>query len=193
MRNCKLRNLLAGLIASTTFCSAASASQPVTYTDYARVVQVERSFRIEQVREPQRVCEFVPDRPHRRSGGHNHQHRYDAGNTIVGGIIGGAIGHHLTRSINGRSNAGATLAGAALGAGIANAGHSRHNQPGRYHDNHRRTGRRHCTTTTITREHRVADGYDVTYVYRGNQFQTHTRNHPGKRIPVTITISAGSH
>ena len=136
---CNLKNLLTGMLGSMLLCSAASAGQPASYTDYARVVQVERSFRTERVREPQRVCKFVPHRAHGSNGQGQHNKR-----------------------------------------------------PGRYTDNYRRTGQRRCTTTTLVREHQVANGYHVTYVYRGNRFQTHTQNHPGQRIPVTITISANS-
>ncbi len=193
MRNPISINRLAVLFTGLLVSATAAAGAPVTYTDYARVVHVEPSYRVELIREPQRVCNFVPNRSHRGSTHQHHGNHHNGGATIVGGIIGGAIGHHLTRSVNGRGNAGATLAVAAIGAGIANAGHSQRHNPGRYQDKHRHSGRRHCTTTTVTREHRVADGYDVTYVYRGNRFETHTQRHPGKHIPVTITISAGSH
>lgn len=188
---------IAGML--LTGLSSVAAAAPQTFTDHARVTHVEPAWRIEYVREPQRVCETRPGNAHRPHRPHHqyrphHQHgaRPNQGTaTFVGAVIGGAIGHQLTGSASDRSRAGATLASAAIGATLANAGsHSRHAGHGRY-DNHNRhsAGRRHCTTTTVTREHRYPDGYNVTYVYRGNQFQTRMRNHPGRRIPVTITLS----
>lgn len=146
---------------------------------------------------------------------------------IVGGVVGGAIGHHLTESINGRNDAVVTLAGAAIGSAIAgsaarnqtnrqahrynpaNTSHvnynhrrthrNRHGQVhhnsrrqnshnGHGHNSHNNQGYERCVTTTVSRQERRHDGYNVTYVYRGQSFQTITDQDPGDRIRVRVQI-----
>ncbi len=147
---------------------------------------------------------------------HNRQHannRHDStGAVFIGGLIGGAIGREVSKSVNGRSSVGATVAGAVIGSTLASAG-SRGNHRGNYGNNrrhgtspqqhhhrsdhstrsHQRRDYGHpqqrCTTTTHTSKEKRADGYRVTYMYKGNTFKTHMHHHPRQRIPVQVSLS----
>lgn len=182
------------------------------FKDYARVLHVEPKFRIVTKRTPQRTCD-VPNRHyhqsyqssynnHRPNNNHRpaHQHRpHNPGAVFIGGVIGGAIGHELTRSVNGKTNPGAVITGAAIGAGlVANHQQQRRHRPQQTHASshqydkpHRRHRRPHCSTTYHIQEIRQPDGYLVTYRFRGETFRTHTDYHPGDRIPVRVAISTG--
>lgn len=144
--------------------------------------------------------------------------RHDsAGAVIIGGLIGGAIGREVSKSVNGRSSVGATVAGAVIGSTLASAGNpsagNRGNNRGNYGHNrpyvtstqhhhnrsdhstrsHQRRDYGHqqqrCTTTTHTTREKRADGYKVTYMYKGNTFKTHMNHHPRQRIPVQVSLS----
>ena len=210
------------------------------FTDYARVVHVEPAYRYDTVKVPQKVCRpsYNTQKNNHTDRSHHRQHsntqnyrssqRYStstdsAGAVFIGGVIGGAIGHQVSRSVNGHSSAGATVAGAIIGSTLAHSasksgqshnnysgnrpftGSAQHNQS---RNNHNRQQRRnlqyptprshqrgsapqHCTTTTQTRRERHKDGFNVTYIYKGQSFSTHTNRHPGKRIAVQVAISTG--
>ena len=186
------------------------------YRDYGKVVHVEPIYRTVTKRVPHRTCHVPRGHSNRHNNGHHNGHRNNHYRSdlnqqrsrprpeavFIGGVIGGAIGHELTKSINGRSSTGATLAGAAIGAGLV-AGHQNYNNHGgnrqRISSNHYRHKHRHqkhnkhrqqrCTTTEHVQHVRELSGYQVTYRYHGRTFQTHTDHHPGAKIPVRVAIS----
>ncbi len=145
-----------------------------------------------------------------RSRAVNHSNTNSA--VFIGGVIGGAIGHHVTRNINGRGNVGATLAGAAIGSTLAhtaarnqistqphnqNRGHMglSHNRGHNGRDNrilrrnhHRPDNYERCRTINVSYEERRHDGYNVTYRYHGHTFNTRTAQDPGDRIAVRVQI-----
>ncbi len=217
-RSVRNNRFIKAAIATTTALTLAFTSQAAladkshTHTEYARVVHVEPLYRYVKIKEPQRICRPVNhhrtyDRPrdyrphnHHRS---NRSHGRANGDVFVAGVIGGAIGHELSRSINGRPSAGATIAGAVIGSALASGSHasdhrprySEHNVSHRHNSRHnsdrhdyRHNNRQHCTRTVHTRTERKRDGYKVTYRYRGHQYHTRTRQHPGNRLPITVTI-----
>lgn len=215
-KNGFIRTALATTAALTlAFTSqTALADKSHTHTEYARVVHVEPLYRYVTIKEPQRICRPVNHyrtydrprdyRPHNRHRSNRlHGHGRANGDVFVAGVIGGAIGHELSRSINGRPSAGATIAGAVIGSALAGSSHASDNRP-RYsghnvshrHDyrhnsdrhNYRHNNRQHCTRTVHTRTERKRDGYKVTYRYRGHQYHTKTQQHPGNRLPITVTI-----
>ena len=47
---------------------------------------------------------------------------------------------------------------------------------------------RRCTTTTETRERTVLDGYDVTYLYHGQEFTKRVSEDPGDRIRIRVDV-----
>ncbi len=184
------------------------------FSDYGKVLHVEPVYRTVTKRTPHRTCHVPPG--HRSNHGHsngrhNGHYRSDANRrdlrprpeaVFIGGVIGGAIGHELTKSIHGRGSTGATLAGAAIGAGLV-AGHQQQHNNNHYRDNrrrvvshkprhqqHNRHRQQRCTTTEHVQHVRELSGYQVTYRYRGRTFQTHTDHHPGDKIPVRVAISS---
>jgi uncharacterized protein YcfJ len=182
------------------------------FTDYARVLHVEPTYRTVTRRTPQRTCHVPPghrqnphNHGHYRSHNRQQQRRHSPEAVFVRGVIGGAIGHELTKSINGRSNTGATLAGAAIGAGLVAAhqqqrsytdksyGNNRKYVTSTQHHNRHKQGNHHrqkrCTTTEHVQRVREISGYRVTYRFRGRTFHTHTDHHPGDKIPVRVAVS----
>lgn len=140
--------------------------QRVEYREnYARVVRSTPVYREVAIQVPVDSCHVeTVAYSERRHGGDSFQ------GTVVGGLIGAAIGHEVGR------NGHATAAGGLLGAAIGNnvAGGSR--QVTRYED------REICTTRYRTEYQRELVGYDVTYRYDGRVYTTNTRHHPGDRI-----------
>ncbi len=131
---------------------------------------------------------------------------------FIGGVIGGAIGHHVTRNINGSGNVGATLAGAAIGSTLAHTaarnqispqrhnqnrghttsshdrGHNGHGNRGHGRNHQRNNSYERCQTVNVSYEERRRDGYNVTYRYHGHIFNTRTTQDPGDRIAVRVQI-----
>ncbi len=214
MKSRLLLTLGTALLAAGTFSLSAFAGdghhRQHKYRDYARVIHVEPKYRIVTRRIPQRTCDAPRYHQPYQTRHQSHQRRHRPEAVFIGGVIGGAIGHELTRSVNGRSHPGAVVAGAAIGAGLV-AGHQHHNNS-RHHrrelitthhnhhrkhkkhrnnNHHRPQSRPHCTTTEHVQRIKKPDGFTVTYRYRGQTFRTHTDHHPGDRIPVRVALSAG--
>jgi uncharacterized protein YcfJ len=141
-------------------------SQPVVeYTEYARVVSSRPIYRTVAVEVPQDSCQMETVAYSERSrGGDSFK------GTVVGGLIGAAIGHEVGR--NGRATAAGGLIGAAIGNDIA----SNRRQVTRYED------REVCRTEYRTEYEHQLVGYDVTYSYDNRVYHTETRRHPGDRI-----------
>lgn len=148
----KLTSILTAATLTLAFTATTThAGDRQKFTDYARVVHVEPAFRYVTVKVPQKVC--TPHYNNHTRGQHtNHHQRHNSQNlrhqtnqhttrrrdstgaVFIGGVIGGAIGHEVSKSINGRGSAGATIAGAIIGSTLANS--ATHNQPrGNYGNN----------------------------------------------------------
>jgi uncharacterized protein YcfJ len=104
------------------------------------------------------------------------------GPTLLGGIIGAAVGNQIGRGDGRRA---ATAAGAVIGAAIGNnqaqrrvSGYSET----RAHDVER------CSTRYEERYEERIDGYNVTYVYNGRQATTRLPYDPGDRIRVRVDV-----
>jgi uncharacterized protein YcfJ len=127
---------------------------------------------------------------------------------VLGAIIGGVIGNQFG---SGNGNTAMTVAGAALGHAIARDGQRRdyrynddrygydrygYDRYERYgHDPYARYGhdrvayaQRCRTVTDYVRDERVM-GYNVTYRYGGQAYQTRTDYHPGNRIRVRVDVT----
>ncbi len=143
--------------------------------DYARVTHVEPIIRYVEVSTPRQECWREPVR-HIET-----RNDYTTGRTILGGLIGAAVGHQIG---HGRGKDAATvvggLAGAAIGANSA--------RDDSYREEHVDYEDR-CRTTYTRHEEERVEGYDVTYVYGGREYTTVTAEHPGKRIPVNVHVS----
>ncbi len=143
----------------TLTSQAAMAGSSHSFTEYARVVSVEPVYRNVTVREPQRIC-----RPARHNN--HYQHRYNNNRShhqpapqrynrshrarnnadvFVAGVIGGAIGRELSRSVTGRPDTGATIAGAVIGSAIAsNVVKSNHRRSNSHAHHNQRTTQRYA-------------------------------------------------
>lgn len=164
---------------------AAFANHDYTY-DYARVIEVNPIYRHTGYHGPQRRCSR--DNHHRYRKYDNHQRKYDSHHsslvpTIVGAVIGGAIGDNLSHTRKGK-NIG-RVAGAVVGGVIAHEVS---------HENNGRNEYTRCNSST-GHHHRKSyiDGYQVIYRYNGETFSTYSDVHPGRKIRVRIDVTAYPH
>jgi uncharacterized protein YcfJ len=141
-------------------------NDPAPEYDMARVVSVDPI--IEYVDEPvsRDVCWQEPVERYEPRYRHERRSRDDrAGATVLGAIIGGALGNTVGRG-DGRRAA-------------TNVG-------GRYV----RDVAERCETRTEYRSQERVVGYDVAYDYHGRVYRTRTDHHPGDRIRVAVQVSA---
>lgn len=159
-----------------TFAGQASAHHNNSRFDYAKVSSVEPIYKTVTHRVPEQQCwtEIV---------------RYDADGyrsntgTILGGIIGAAVGNNLGHST--RNKQVGAVAGAILGASIG-SDISHRNQRNEIVTEYKDVER--CETRYVTEHEERLVGYDVTYQYHGQTYLTRTNNHPGKRIKVAVSV-----
>ncbi len=100
--------------------------------------------------------------------------------TILGAIIGGVVGHQFG---SGRGRGVMTVAGAALGGSIGNDV-SRQRHPDSYYTE----TQQRCEIQRSWRTEERISGWDVTYKYRGEIYQTRMREEPGDRIRVRVHV-----
>ena len=142
----------------------------------AKVINSTPVYKYVTVRQPQTYCEPVLI--------HNGHRRYhDKGAKIVGGIVGGIIGH--AASDNKHKGLG-TLVGAVVGSSIA---HNVVRTNNRY-PSHRQV-QQNCVHTykknrknRKNRKIRMLDGYNVTYRIKGKFYQTFMQDKPAKYIRI---------
>jgi len=169
--------VVAALITAT-----AGVAQAQTYTDQARVRSAEPV--LENVSIPREECSthWVQE-PVRRVGRERYERNY--GGAIVGGLAGGAIGHQFG---GGAGKDAATALGVILGAmaGDQHQNRWRDERPdGRESEVVQRQVRQ-CRTV-MDSQSRIT-GYRVAYEYRGQQYTTFTRNHPGEHLAVRVSV-----
>jgi len=142
------------------------------YGDYGRVLEARPIYQRFAVDVPHEYCDVqTVAHEERRRGGDSF-----AG-TVVGGLVGAAIGHEL-----GNGRGGATAVGGLIGASIGNDA-SKGSRTVRYHDEEV------CHTRYTTEYEQTIVGYDVSYSYQGRIYQTRTDRHPGDRIPVAVAVN----
>lgn len=105
------------------------------------------------------------------------------GGTVLGAIIGGALGNQTG---HGDGRKAATIAGAVIGGAIGNS--VAHNND-RYYDGGRDVQRCRTVSDYDDRDERVV-GYNVTYRYAGQTYHTTTAYHPGSTIRVRVDVRA---
>ncbi|WP_111641004.1 glycine zipper 2TM domain-containing protein [Marinimicrobium alkaliphilum] len=164
---------LAGtLLAASLLTQTAHAAPPGH--QYGRVVDAQPIYQTRSHRVPYQAC-HIETRAH-RTGGTNRDTV-----TVVGGLLGAAVGHELGNSR--RNKQVGAAAGGLLGAAIArDATRNRAPATTRYRDHEV------CQTHYRTEHSRELVGYNVTYRYQGRLYETRTRQHPGGRIPVTVSV-----
>lgn len=136
------------------------------YGDYGRVLDSRPIYRQVAVEVPRESCRVQTVAHERRSD--------SFGGTVVGGLVGAAIGREL-----GHGSGGAMAAGGLMGAAIGNDVGGRRSV--QYRD------QEVCRTYYRTEYEQRIVGYDVRYSYQGRVYQTRTDRHPGDRIAVALT------
>lgn len=158
-----------------------SHHQPVYYEQvrhsndvYGRVVNARPIYQSVAIEVPEESCrvETVAHSEHRRS-----RNGDSFGSTVVGGLVGAAIGHEI-----GHGRSGATAVGGLIGAAIGNDA-SKHSRVVSYSD------REVCDTRYRTEYENRIIGYDVSYRYEGRIYQARTDRHPGDRVSVALHYS----
>ena len=159
--------------------------------DYAKVVDAVPVIETYQVNQPVEQCwdERVSRRDSRydRRNDRHSDRRYNSRTpevlgAIIGGVLGNRFGHGDGRKI-------ATVAGAVLGSQVGRDAkqHNRKHRSNRYDRGYETVQRCELRDSYVTEERIV--GYDVSYRYRGNVFQTQMPNRPGKKIKVKVTVN----
>ncbi len=166
--------IAAGLGASTAGIASHEAGRTSDRAGYAKVVSSEPIVRYVDVSTPHEECWKQPVK-------HHVEKDYTTGRTILGGIIGAAIGHQIG---SGRGNDAATVAGGLAGAAIGANSAKKDRRDESYTTHETR-----CRTVYQTRREERIEGYDVTYVYGGETYSTRLPYEPGKRIPVHVTVT----
>jgi uncharacterized protein YcfJ len=138
----------------------------------ARVTHVEPIYRSVRVSTPQRECY---QQSHQRSR-YSKPHSYTS--TITGGLIGGVIGNQFG---GGRGKTAMTIAGTLLGGSVG--------RDFGYQNNHQAYNREEqCHVSNRYHQEQRIDGYYVSYKYQGKHYTTEMDQHPGKRIPVEVSV-----
>lgn len=143
-----------------------------SFEDTARVTHVEPIYTTVQVATPRRECS---PRSYRQN---NYQHKSYT-STIAGTIVGGVIGNQFG---GGSGKKIMTAAGALLGGSV---GRDLSYKPS--HSSDYRYGEECHVSQRYHQEERI-NGYYVTYRYRGQSYTTEMDRHPGKRIPVEVSV-----
>lgn len=145
-------------------------------TDFAEVIGTRPIIRQVAVTSPRQECwdEQVTYRDPAPVAGTN------TAGAILGGIIGGVAGHQFG---GGSGKAVATGLGAVIGASVGSrAGESQRGGA-------MRTGyETRCQTVEDRRYEDRVEGYDVTYRYNGNVYQTTLPYDPGNRLAVNVDV-----
>ena len=173
------RTRITGAVALLALLAAGSASadhgRAFGYA-YARVIDVDPIMRRVVTERPRRECwqetEYRAERPLGL-----------AGPTIAGSIIGAAIGRQFG---SGSSRDALTLMGAAAGAAVAND-RAQRNLARRGGETLHEVPVERCNVTVERVAENVVSGYWVTYRYRGRDYRTQMREHPGDRIALEIS------
>jgi len=145
-----------------------------SFEDTARVTHVEPLYTSVRVATPQRECS---QRSYRRND--HSQKSYTS--TIAGSIVGGVVGNQFG---GGSGKKIMTVAGALLGGSVGrDLGYQ---SPSSSYSNYDRGEECHVTQR-YHQEERI-NGYSVTYRYQGQLYTTEMGRHPGKRIPVEVSV-----
>lgn len=176
--------ILSGLIAalSTAPAFAEHRTGKSSFSDFAQVTHVEPLYRTVQVSKPRQECHqedvFYPTRP-----------RHESGNTalsmIVGGALGGVLGHNISRHHRDTGKIAGAVIGSALGHQVAE------NKRGRRSYRHALEQRCHTISDRFSEER--PDGYNVTYRYQGATFTTRMDRDPGHRVKVRVSVRPVRH
>ncbi|WP_339723844.1 glycine zipper 2TM domain-containing protein [uncultured Paraglaciecola sp.] len=172
-----MKLLITSALLVLTFSPLASAKHESSYHNEskhsrgefkARVIDSTPVYKYVSVGQPHTYCEPAKTQTITRIS-------HDKGATIVGGIVGGIIGH--AASDNKHKGLG-TVAGAVLGSTLVHKLNSADIQTYKVKP-------QNCVTThTKAQKVRVIDGYNVTYRSQGKVYQTFTQEKPAKYVRI---------
>jgi uncharacterized protein YcfJ len=169
--------IILGLVVLSVSDVATAGHRGNSFYDNAKVLKVKPIYRENVDYHPREHC--WNERVYRERRGD----QYDYVPIMAGAIIGGVVGNQFGKG-NGRD--AMTVAGALLGGAVGhNIGNDRYRD--RYRGSYPTTERR-CEYRDDYRSRKQLDGYRVKYRYQGKVFHTRTREHPGRWIPVRVTV-----
>ncbi len=149
---------------------------PVVYYDYATVLKARPIYKTKRYSSPRQECWQETT-----TRGERGEYRSDsATGTILGGIIGAAVGHELGH--HKRNKQVGAVAGAVLGSSIGHDLSRKSVRP-------RHQTQEHCRTVYDEHNEEYVSGYRVTYRYQGENYKVRTRNHPGDSIKLRVSVS----
>lgn len=158
----------------------AGTAQAQDFTDQARVRRVEPHY--ETVSVPRQECtsQWVTE-PRPVASNRNY------GGLAVGGLAGAVLGNQVGKG-NGRT--AATAVGAVVGAlaGEHFANQAQWGTGGQVA--HQAVDQREVRSChTVQQAHQRLAGYQVDYEYRGQLYTTRMREHPGRTLPVRVSVA----
>lgn len=176
----KMRSMMFGTaFVAALFGTTALAGDGYDAESYyidAPVVGVHPMVEIVEVSTPREVC-WNEKVEHRVKEGP----RGPRTSTIVGTILGAAIGNNVARGDDRKS---ARIAGALLGGAIGrDVGHrNAHTRKVVSHE-------QHCEIEHVTHEEERISGYRVKYRHNGRTFVTHTDTDPGETLRLRVSVA----
>jgi len=157
--------------------------------DYARVVDVDPIIERTRISVPQRQCyrETRYDYAEYTERYTETRHAPAAGQMILGGVIGAALGNQIG---SGDGRRAATVAGALIGSAIGHdvAGRRAARADERYAPERVARNVERCETHYVDDYEERIEGYHVTYVYNGRRMSTRLPYDPGDRIRVRVDV-----
>ena len=156
---------------------AAAPLMAQTSYEYADVVESRPVYQLVEISTPQEQCweeEIEIERYDRRGGSSTPV----LVSTIIGGAIGNAVGHNKSNQRVG-AVVGAML-GHSIGRDIMRSNRSVSSR--RYETVER------CETVYQQHEEERLVGYQVTYLYQGEEYTVRTDSDPGDRIQVRVSV-----
>ena len=150
--------------------------------DYARVIRVERVVERDRYPVNQEVCYDEPVNRYRP--GYTYYHRDTTGPTVLGALVGGALGNQVGK---GDGRKAATIAGAVIGGSIGHESAERHGGYGYYNSGYYERGyATRCRTETDWRGRDEVVAFNVTYRYDGRTYHTTLDHDPGRSLRVRV-------
>ena len=153
--------------------SAATAQQ--SYETVA-VVSAQPVYQLAQIETPQERCveeRILVDRARRQSSG-----TPIIVSTIIGGAIGNAVGN----------NKSSKRVGAVLGAVLGNSVGRDIARQSQSPDTRRYQIVERCETVFVSHEEERLLGYDVTYLFNGQQYSVRMAQNPGSQMKVRVDV-----
>lgn len=137
----------------------------VTY-GYAQVLRATPVYQTVRVRVPETRCDGVG----------NAEGRNSTGGTLVGAVLGGALGNQVGK---GDGRKASTLVGAVVGGAVGR----------RVDTSARGAGPSRCRTVEVERNERRLTGYDVEYQYKGETYMSRLAGDPGNRLRIRVSVT----